>query len=107
MSWHFCSSVGGGGMVAGGQVAPGVAEDPGHGQRAAADHDAGAFRDVDHALGVVRGADVAVADDGDAFHGGDDLGDAVEAGLAGERISVVRPWMVISSTPASSSRRAR
>src|SRR5687768_1224609 len=72
------------GDLAGGEVGPDVAEDPGSAECAAADHDAGAFCLFEHALGVLWSADVAVADDGDSLDGGDDGGDAVEAGLAGE-----------------------
>src|SRR4051812_23766037 len=64
------------------EVAPRVAEEPRHGEGGAADHDAGALGVTDHVGGVLRGADVAVADDGDVLYRGDDFGDAVEAGSA-------------------------
>lgn len=69
---------------AGGEVRPDIAEDPGVTEGTAADHEAGAAGDVQHALGVFGGADIAIADDGDFVDGSDDLSDAVEAGLAGE-----------------------
>src|SRR4051794_7242545 len=72
------------GSHAGCQDAVDAAEDPRGAECAAADHDAGAFGEVDHADGVGGGADVAVADDGDFFYCGDNLCDAVESCFAGE-----------------------
>jgi len=69
---------------AGGEETVRVAEDPGRAERGPADHQALATRVADHPLRVQGRADVAVADDGDVFDRGDDLGDAVEAGFAGK-----------------------
>ena len=66
-----------GGLIvgAGGQVLLNLAEDPGIGTGAAADHDGVAIGFADHADRVLGRDDIAVADHGD-FDGGFDFGDA-------------------------------
>ena len=85
MSWHFCSIDGGGGDVPGGQVAPGVAEDP----RALDSALARSSRRRSRVYSIIRRASCGVRMsplpiDGDRLDRRDDLGDAVEPGLAGE-----------------------
>ncbi len=74
--------VGGQVVAAGGGVLRDLAEDPWIGGRGAADHHGVAAGLGDQGAGVFGGADVAIADDGDA-DGVFDLGDVVPAGLAG------------------------
>ncbi len=69
-------------VAAGGEVLLNLAEDPGIGTGAAADHDGVAVGFADHADGVFGRDDIAVADHGD-LDGGFDFGDAGPIGLAG------------------------
>src|ERR1017187_9298762 len=81
---HHAVAVLVGGLVvgAGGQVLLNLAEDPGIGTGAAADHDGVPIGFADHADGVLGRDDIAIADHGDP-DGGLDGGDAVPIGLTG------------------------
>ena len=59
-----------------------LAEDPGIGTGAAADHDGVASGFADHAHRVLRRDDIAIADHRD-FDGGFDFGDAAPIGFTG------------------------
>ena len=69
-------------VSAGGEILGDLTEDPGVVTGGAADHDCIAVSKFEHADGVFRRDDIAVADDGD-FDGGFDLGDTGPIGFAG------------------------
>ena len=97
---------GAGGTARPTQILQRVLENPRIVKRAAADAHAGAAGFVEHLLRGLRRDDVAVADDGNVFHGFDDLADAGEIHRAAETL-LARPAMNENRGDAGVLQRAR